>query len=192
MKQPSWESWIQAIRDRDGETLADFWSRYGCRLVRLADNNLQEQLRRRVDAEDMAQSAIRTFLRRVKDGQFQLDDDEQLWSLLCAITLNKVRMAARFHLRQKRGLDREHALIDDADLASTLSRSPESEDAAVLIELVQQAIDDTSDEQERQVLQYKLEEMPNSEIASRVGCSERTVRRMLERIRQRLEGLLQP
>jgi len=54
--------------------------------------------------EDLVQSACRTFLRRAQIGQFRLADSEELWRLLCAITLTKVREQTRFHMRQKRGL----------------------------------------------------------------------------------------
>jgi hypothetical protein len=53
------------------------------------------------------QSACFTFLRRVRGGEFQLEDSEGLWRLLCAITLAKVHKQTRFHLRQKRGLGQE-------------------------------------------------------------------------------------
>src|SRR5207253_4315479 len=80
---------------------------YGALLHRLADKHLPRGLRRRGGAEDVVQSACRTFLRRAQGGEFQLGDSEDLWRLLCAITLTKVREQARFHLRKKRGLDQE-------------------------------------------------------------------------------------
>jgi hypothetical protein len=39
-----------------------------------------------------------------------LSDAEALWRLLCVITLTKCRLMARFHGRERRGLDREEPL----------------------------------------------------------------------------------
>ena len=97
------ESHLAECRDCTRE----FCERYGGPLYRVAAKHLPDRVRRRVGPEDVAQSACRTFLRRAEGGEFQLADAEGLWQLLCAITLTKVREQTRFHLRQKRGLDRE-------------------------------------------------------------------------------------
>ncbi len=105
-----WGHLIRGLRDGDRTVVQDFCQRYGASLERLAAKHLPAALRRRVGPEDVVQSACRTFLRRTRGGEFQLADSEDLWRLLCAITLTKVREQARFHLRQKRGLDKEVAL----------------------------------------------------------------------------------
>ena len=43
------------------------------------------------------------------------------------------------------------------------------------------------DEEERQLLDLKLQQCTNEEAASKMGCSERTVRRILERVKKHLE-----
>jgi RNA polymerase sigma factor (sigma-70 family) len=187
-EERQWREWLAAVRQRDPVAQQDFWKQYAGRLLRLADANLQQSLRRRVDAEDVVQSAFRTFLRRVEDGQFELGDDQQLWSLLCAITLNKVRMQARFHSRHRRELDRE-AQAAGGDTSSD-HREPSPAEAAMLVDLVQQMLDDAEDPQERSVLRLKLKEHSNDEISEQLRCSERTVRRMMKRIRSRLERML--
>ena len=45
-------------------------------------------------------------------------------------------------------------------------------------------------ESEQQVLQLRLEQCTNEEIAEKLGCSERTVRRMMKRIQAHLTRLL--
>src|SRR5947208_17191412 len=109
-----WQELIQGLRDGDGQVLQSFCARYGAQLHRIAEAHMPAPLRRRVGAEDIAQSACRTFLRRARDGQFRLSDTEQLWRLLCAITLTKLREQARFHLRKKRGLNQESDWSFDA------------------------------------------------------------------------------
>ena len=105
-----WDHLIRGLRNGDRNVVYDFCQRYGASLERLAAKHLPAGLRRHVGPEDVVQSACRTFLRRTQGGEFQLADSEDLWRLLCAITLTKVREQARFHLRQKRGVDQEVAL----------------------------------------------------------------------------------
>ena len=66
-----WQSWMVQLAEGNPEAEHEFWNLYGERLQRLASQNLSSGLRRRVGAEDVVQSACRTFLRRAQDGQFE-------------------------------------------------------------------------------------------------------------------------
>src|SRR5438445_10919068 len=119
-----WQRLIQGLRSGDRLIVQEFCGQYGALLQRLAERHLSEGLRRRVGAEDVVQSAYRTFLRRAQAGEFQLADSEGLWRLLCAITLTKVRELARFHRRQKRGLDQEVPIEAAVGRASNAAFDP--------------------------------------------------------------------
>ena len=47
------------------------------------------------------------------------------------------------------------------------------------------------DEEERRFVDLKLQQCTNLEVAARLGCSERTVRRILKRVQSRLERAFQ-
>ena len=47
------------------------------------------------------------------------------------------------------------------------------------------------DEEERQVVDYRLQNYKVDEIAEKLKCSDRTVRRILKRVRTRLEEILE-
>lgn len=185
-----WQALIQGLRDGDGQVLQSFCARYGQRLHRIAEAHMPARLQRRVGPEDIAQSACRTFLRRARDGQFRLQDSEQLWSLLCAITLTKLREQARFHLRKKRGLDKEVELGAAESSASASAFHPAAPDpspaeaAAFAVEL--QHVLEALEDEERQIVELKLQEYTNDEIAERLGCSERTVRRIVKTVQSKL------
>jgi hypothetical protein len=100
---------VVGLRQGDSQVAEEFWSKYGDALQRVADRRLPQGLRRRIAPEDVVQSVCRTFLRRAGEGQFDLGDSKGLWGLLCAITLTEVHEQSRFHLRKKRGADREVA-----------------------------------------------------------------------------------
>jgi RNA polymerase sigma factor (sigma-70 family) len=182
---------IQGLREGNPQTVQEFCERYGPLLQQLADKHLPEGLRRRVGPEDVVQSACRTFLRRAQAGEFQLKDSESLWRLLCAITLTKVHEQARFHRRHKRGLDREVPLtsLSPEGVAGSLEpidSRPSPAEAAEFKDQFEQLMASFEDE-ERQLVDYKLQEYTNLEVAARMGCSERTVRRILKRVQTRLE-----
>jgi RNA polymerase sigma factor (sigma-70 family) len=180
----NWDRLIVGLRDGDGEAARQFCAQYGDALQRLADRHLPAGLRRRVGPEDVAQSACRTFLRRAGGGEFQLPDSEALWRLLCAITLTKVREQTRFHLRKKRGLDLETAPDPDASGAGLLEAAdprPSPEAAVEFADQFEQLLAGL-DEEARQVVDLKLQELTNEQIAEKLGCSERTVRRVIKRV----------
>ena len=177
--------WIRGFRNNDASAVVDFWSRYEERLRRLAERNLSERISRRVDADDVVQSVFRTFLRRAGQGEFELEDRQNLLSLPTTVTLNKIRQKVRHFAAQKRGGDNERYYENLVDLTGD---QPTPDELAAL-----QEIEDLLrgfEEKQQQVVDLKLQKHTNEEIAQRLQCSERTVRRMLGNVQQQLEKLL--
>ncbi len=186
--EAEWQRVLRGLRDGDRQVLHEFWKQYGEALHAVADKNLAAGLRRRVGPEDVVQSACRTFLRRAQIGQFLLADSEELWRLLCAITLNKVREQTRFHMRQKRGLAQEiHAAHDSSSgaLPGAQAPGPTPAQAAEFADQLEQLLSGL-DEEERKIVDLKLQDFTQDEIAKQLNCSERTVRRILKRVQARL------
>jgi RNA polymerase sigma factor (sigma-70 family) len=133
----------------------------------------------------------RTFLRRSRAGEFHLADRDALWGLLCAITLAKVRQKVRYHGREKRRYDRERYLdnsrVGGKPVADTL---PTPAEAAEFADQMRQLLFGM-EEEERQVVTMKLEQFTYAEMAERLGCSERTIRRIVKRVQERLKRMLE-
>ncbi len=188
-----WDDWLEGLVRGDGPIVAEFWAAYGQRLQQLAASRLAPALQRRVGPEDVVQSVCRTFFRRAQAGEFALADSAALWRLLCGITLAKTRQKARFHRRKKRAVDREQDVIlgsesRDAEYQPAADQpTPQqaAEFADELFHLMQQL-----DAEQQQLVELKLEQATNEEIAERMGCSERTVRRLLKRVQTRLRHML--
>lgn len=186
-----WDAMVAGLRTGDEAAVRQFCRQYGEALERLAERNLARRVLRRVGPDDVAQSACRTFLRRARIGEFELGDTKSLWGILCAITLTKVREQMRFHLRGKRGLDREvHPSADDSlGGQSAFFNRPSDEatpaDAAEFADQFTRLIE-SLDEEQRQLVDLKLQQCTNPEIAERMGLSERTVRRILKRVQAAL------
>ncbi len=192
----AWQELIRGLREGDARIAQQFWDHFSPLLIQRAEGKLNPRLRRRVSPEDVVQSACRTFLRRAQLGQFTLTDSEDLWRLLCAITLTKVREQARFHGRQKRGADREiHALpTPDEERRGAIehnvtSGEPTPAQAVEFTDFFEQLLA-SLDKEERQIVELALQDQTQAQIADTLGSSERTVRRVFKRIKTRLSGLL--
>ena len=183
-----WQLLIQGLRAGNPHIAQEFWDQYGVLLHQVAEKHLGDRVRRRVGPEDVVQSACRTFLRRARLGEFQLPDSAALWHLLCAITLNKVRQQIRFHQRQKRGVNQEQPLEPDPGSERKFepqALGPTPAEAAEFADQLQQLLAGL-DEEERQMVDLKLQECTHEEVAAQLGCSERTVRRVMKRVQARL------
>ena len=93
------ESMPLLARWKDGDEAAadEIFARYLHRLTGLARNCLSEKMQHRVDAEDVVQSAYRSFFRHAKEGRYKLKRCGDLWRLLAAITINKTMEQVEFH-----------------------------------------------------------------------------------------------
>jgi RNA polymerase sigma-70 factor (ECF subfamily) len=193
--EKQWQSWVRRLADGDQQVAEEFWGMYGVRLQGLAAQFLGNKLRCREGPEDVVQSVCRTFFRRAQGGQFALDDSQSLWRLLCAITVTKVREKARFHGRGKRTFEREwhyEATGDDSNPAGPQLKAPQptpAEAAEFADELG--VLLSGMDDEERRLVELKLEQYTTAEIAQELGCSERTVRRILKRVQSRLQRILE-
>jgi RNA polymerase sigma-70 factor (ECF subfamily) len=165
--------------------------RFTGRLLVLSANHLDPRLRRKVDPEDVLQSVLRSFFRRQTSGQVVVNNWGELWGVLTVMTLRKCRRQARRFRTARRDLGREveHPRAGDAGSAAAsweaLAREPTPSEAAMLAEATEQFMDDLA-ERELDVLTLMLQGLEVHEIAERLGRTERTVRRQLARIKERL------
>lgn len=187
---PRSDPMLTALREGDSLAVARFIREYGPLLEQIAEKHMAAGLKRRVGADDVAQSVCRTFVRRAGIGEFQIPDAESLWSLLVAITVTKVREQARFHRRQKRDSQREQHLDSvtpdgEARVPTPAGSEPSPADVAEWSDQFEKLLAEL-DAEERQIVELRLAGHTHEEIAERLGCSERTVRRLFKRLQERL------
>ena len=171
----------------DQQAAEELFLRYAERLVALARSRLSAKLSRHLDPEDVVQSAYRSFFSGARNGRFVLRQSGDLWRLLVAITLHKLRHKVERHTAGKRSLNRE--LQQDKDsftLADeVLAREPTPAEAAALADTLEHVLRDLEPRQ-RHMVEMRLQGYQLEEIAKSVRRSERTVRRVLEQIKQAL------
>jgi RNA polymerase sigma-70 factor (ECF subfamily) len=146
-----------------------------------------------VDPEDVLQSVFRSFFVRQADGQFELESWDSLWSLLTILTLRKCRYRVRLFRTARRDVRRELAPITAAEDDSligweAIAREPTPAEAALLAETVEQLFRGL-DSEDRRIVELSLQGYKPAEISVQTNRAERTVYRLLERIKGKLERL---
>jgi DNA-directed RNA polymerase specialized sigma24 family protein len=139
----------------------------------------------------------------VKRGQFpQLQDRNDLWRVLVALTERKAIGLRRRESRQKRGsgiVQDEAGLVcfatstsEEAGLEQIAGREPTPEFAAMMAEECAQLLEGLGNAELRSVALWKMEGYTTEEIAGRLGRAPRTVERKLRMIRSLWEQPSEP
>ncbi len=171
----------------DNEAATELFDRYVARLTALARSRVGQRLKRRIDAEDIVQSAYRSFFLHAHAGDYALAEAGDLWRLLAAITLHKLHRQVERHSAGKRGLQGEESSSAAAADAST--PEPSAAEIVALCEGLELAMNGLADD-ERAVLAGLLEGRSVEDLAAMLGKTDRTARRMVARVREKLEQRL--
>jgi len=186
--------WINQLKSGDHDAAQQLWERYCQRLIGLARKKLQGRPPRGADEEDVTLSAFDSLCRAAGRDRFsQLHDRDDLWQLLVLIAERKVSKLVKHERRLKRGGGR---VLDEAALAGRADSSevpagiervmdcePTPELAAQVAEEYERLLDRLGDDELRTIALWKMEGYTEDEMAAKLGCVPRTVRRKLRRIR---------
>jgi DNA-directed RNA polymerase specialized sigma24 family protein len=191
--------WLGQFQDGDRRAAQQLWERYFHRLVGLARARLQAAPRRAADEEDVALSAFNSFFQGMEHGRFpRLDDRDDLWRVLVALTVRKAHHQVRDQGRQKRGggavrgesvMGRPGAADESGPgLEQFADTEPTPALAAEVAEECEQLLARLGDAELVQIALWKMEGDTNDEIASKLGCAPPTVERRLALIRRTWRG----
>ncbi|HLJ96569.1 MAG TPA: sigma-70 family RNA polymerase sigma factor [Gemmataceae bacterium] len=187
---------MHRLRSGDDTAAVQVFDRFARKLIVLAREHMDDVVRRKVDPEEIVQSVYRSFFTRYRQGHFELVNWDSLWGMLTTFTIRKCINRVEYFHAQCRDVRREFPLDkrgpeESYPAPSLFDREPTPLEAAILSEAVQQVMTDL-EERERQILALHLQGYTVHEISPEVGRSERTVQRLLERIRRQLEALQLP
>jgi RNA polymerase sigma-70 factor, ECF subfamily len=166
------------------DAATQLYLRYADRLRQLATRQTADDLRSRIDPEDIVQSVFRTFFRRAAEGHYQVPEGEELWKLFLVIALNKIRRTGAWHHAAKRDT-RATAGTDALHESGT-----EDESSLTMLNMV---IDETlaaMPSTTRDIIKLRIAGHEVSEIASQLGRSKRSVERVLQEFRAKLGAIL--
>jgi RNA polymerase sigma factor (sigma-70 family) len=177
--------WLSQLKSGDPDAAQKLWDRYFGRLAGLARLKLRDTSLGAANEEDVALSAFASFFNGVEHGKFpDLNDRDNLWTLLVVITVRKSTHHLRRQRQQKRGGDLlAPPVTTRADLEQVLSREPSPEFAAEMAEECRRLLDRLGDPGLEAIALWKMEGYTNEEIAAQLGCAPRSVERKLRLIR---------
>jgi RNA polymerase sigma factor (sigma-70 family) len=178
------QAFLELWRSGDEEAARQLVDRYAERLTALARKRISERLSSRIDPEDITQSVFRTFFLRAREGQFQVQGPDDLCKLLTRITIHKTLRQVAYHKRARRDPGQETAQqgSGDAILQIICAADPTPQEAAVFLDELEHFLAEFRPE-DQQILALRMEGYSNTEIAHKLGITDRTVRRLMERIR---------
>ncbi len=183
VEEGSISRWLDQLAEGDRQAAEQLWRRYFHRLVGLARTRLRDAPRRVADEEDVALSAFNSFCRGAEQGQFpDLMDRENLWALLVTITARKTFHLIRDQQRQKRGSPGTR-FIENAVWEEVLGREPSPDLAAEMTEVYHRLLERLPDVDLRSVAVWKMEGSSVEEMARRLNCSPRSIKRKTQLIR---------
>jgi RNA polymerase sigma-70 factor, ECF subfamily len=185
-ESPSDHSLLRRFRRGQDDAPTLLYLRYAQRLRALAASQSGPGLAARVDPEDIVQSVFRTFFRRAAEGQYDVPEGEEIWKLLLVIALHKIRAVGAFHRAARR--DVRQTLGGEAYDRALDAESGQDESALAILRLVIDEVLDALPPSHRPIVELRIEGHEVSEIASRVQRSKRTVERVLQEFRQRLDA----
>jgi DNA-directed RNA polymerase specialized sigma24 family protein len=164
------------------------------RLIRLAERNLSPQLRRKVDENDLSASVLRTVIRQARDGIIVIEESEDFWRQLIAITLNKARKLARYWKQTKRSVAMEIELTPNHPTLEELAHfeadlgEPNDDESGAFVAILE-ALNEQLDETCRNVLSLKLLGNNHLQIAEKIGVSPRSVTRYVGKIQETMRAI---
>ena len=173
-------------RFRDGDELAAeaLFSRYFDRLTSLARSRLSARVASRTDPEDIVMSVYRSFFMGARAGRFDISGGGDLWRLLASITKHKC--SARPDIMEPtadRSTSSCRSMSSETGGFPGDCRTPARKRRSPLADEVQWVLSQF-DSVGRRVLELRLQGAELSEITRDTGRSDRTVRRILARIRE--------
>ncbi|MEL7264210.1 MAG: ECF-type sigma factor [Planctomycetota bacterium] len=183
--------WIQDLKQGREDAAAALWGRYFDRLVILAKHRLGNSEKRVADEEDLAATVFYALCDGAANGRFKnLQNRNDLWMLLVAMTGHKVVDQVRRQTSQKRGGGhvRGDSILSPQDggpapLGDLLAGGPTPEMLVSMDDQYRWLMDRLHDDVQREIVQRKLAGHPNREIARALSISLRSVERKLEVIR---------
>jgi len=180
---------VRRFRDGHEAAAGEIFDRYVRRLIALTRSRISSKLARRVDPEDVVQSAYRSFFVHAREGDFVFNRAGDLWRLLAAITLHKLHRQVERHTTLRRDVGQEKETDSDFLPSNQAAPEPTPEEAVAVVEQLGRVMQQT-EPQTRRVLEMRLQGHSIEQIAVEIEQSQRTVRRLLEGVRRDLERQL--
>lgn len=176
---------IAQVRAGSEDAVRALLDQYGPHVVRVVRRRMNPRLRGRFDSQDFTQAVWASFFGHLPEIT-QLNHPQELVRFLSRVASNKVIDAGRrAQVRHETSTDSASAEMQSArDLRLNVSE-PTPSQHAMARESWDQLLQDESDD-DRAVVELRRTGLTQQDIASRLGISERQVRRILTRLSRKV------
>jgi RNA polymerase sigma-70 factor (ECF subfamily) len=182
-------AFLARIQSGDEAAARELLARYESEVRLVVRRQLPRLLRSRFDSLDFLQSVWGSFFRRIRSakGPAEFEDSRHLVAFLARAAKNKVIDEYRRAASHKHNMHREEPLWGEGgrprDVADSIDSPSEVAEANEALGRMRELVP----EEKRSILELKAEGYSSKDIGERLGISERTVQRVLEELRRRME-----
>ncbi len=178
---------LRRIQAGDEGAARELLSRFEAEVRLVVRRQLPRLLRSRFDSLDFLQSVWGSFFRRMRTAPTEFEDSRHLVAFLARAAKNKVIDEYRRAASRKQDMHREEPLWGDGLRPRDVPDPTDSPSEVAQAHEVYGRLRDLMPEDRRSILEMKAEGLSSKDIGERLGISERTVQRVLEDLRRRME-----
>jgi RNA polymerase sigma-70 factor (ECF subfamily) len=178
---------LRRIQEGDERAACELLQRFESEVRLVVRRQLPRMLRSRFDSLDFLQSVWGSFFRRMRTAPTEFEDSRHLVAFLARAAKNKVIDEYRRAASRKNDMHREEPLWGDGPRAKDVLDPIDSPSEVAQAKEVFGRMRELVPEERRSILEMKAEGLSSKEIGERLGISERTVQRVLEDLRRRME-----
>jgi RNA polymerase sigma-70 factor (ECF subfamily) len=176
------------IQSGDDSAARELLQRYEPEVRLVVRRQLPKLLRSRFDSLDFLQSVWGSFFRRMRDAPTEFEDSRHLVAFLARAAKNKVIDEYRRAASLKQDMHREEPLWAEGMRPREVADSVDSPSEVAEAHEVLVRLRELLPRERQMILELKAEGLSSRDIGDRMGISERTVQRVLEELRRRMES----
>jgi RNA polymerase sigma-70 factor (ECF subfamily) len=179
---------LRRIQAGDELAARELLSRFEAEVRLVVRRQLPRLLRSRFDSLDFLQSVWGSFFRRMRTAPTEFEDSRHLVAFLARAAKNKVIDEYRRAASRKQDMHREEPLWGDGMRPRDVPDPADSPSEVAQAHEVLVRLRELMPEDRQAILEMKAEGLSSKDIGERLGISERTVQRVLEELRRRMEA----
>ncbi len=178
---------LRRIQAGDEGAARELLQRFEAEVRLVVRRQLPRLLRSRFDSLDFLQSVWGSFFRRMRQAPTDFEDSRHLVAFLARAAKNKVIDEYRRSASRKHDMHREEPLWGDGRRAREVADPIDSPSEIAQAHEAFGRMRELVPEEKRSILEMKAQGLSSRDIGERLGISERTVQRVLEDLRRRIE-----
>ena len=183
---------LRRIQEGDESAVRELLQRFEPEVRLVVRRQLPRLLRSRFDSLDFLQSVWGSFFRRMRDAPTDFEDSRHLVAFLARAAKNKVIDEYRRAASLKNDMHREEPLWGEGRRPKEVAAPIDSPSEVAQAHEVFDRLHALLPEERRTMLELKAQGLSSKDIGERLGVSERTVQRVLEELRRRMETEWEP